>query len=145
MVFQGCWKVQFFVFFCFCRLLWIGFSELVSVMERDLCCSMNNFHENWESRFWWRIGAKLLGERRDVEKIKLYEVGWRKGRHILASGEKLNFCFLLVRMCGVCLEFHSNQMGIEVHLDFFLSWTWRLILHCAKIVRKEIGGLVFAS
>jgi hypothetical protein len=36
---------------------------------------MNNFHENWESRFWWRIGAKLLGERRDVEKIKLYEVG----------------------------------------------------------------------
>jgi hypothetical protein len=27
--------------------------------------------------------------------------------------------FMLVRMCGVCLDFHSNQLGIEVPLDFF--------------------------
>ncbi len=29
------------------------------------------------------------------------------------------FMFMLVRMCGVCLDFHSNQLGIEVPLDFF--------------------------
>jgi hypothetical protein len=29
----------------FCRLLWSGFGELVSVMEGDLGCSMDNFYE----------------------------------------------------------------------------------------------------
>jgi hypothetical protein len=33
--------------FCllFCRLLWNGFSELVSMMERDPNCSMDNLYE----------------------------------------------------------------------------------------------------
>jgi hypothetical protein len=36
---------------------------------------MNTFDEQCESLFWWRIGAELFGERRDVEWRKLYEVG----------------------------------------------------------------------
>ncbi len=80
MVFQGRRKVQF-LFFCFwlgllfCKLLWSGFGESVSVMERDPGCSMDTLYEQCESRFWERIGAKLSGERRDVEKRKLYEAG----------------------------------------------------------------------
>ncbi len=27
--------------------------------------------------------------------------------------------FLLIRICGVDLEFHSNQLGTKVLLDFF--------------------------
>ncbi len=45
------------------------------MMERDPSCSMNTFDEQCESRFWWRIGAELSGERGDVERRKLYEVG----------------------------------------------------------------------
>ncbi len=37
------------------------------------------------------------------------------------SGDKLSSCFLLVKMCGVCLEFHSNQLRTKVPLDFFFS------------------------
>jgi hypothetical protein len=44
-------------------------------MERDPGCSMDTLYEQCESRFWERIGAKLSGERRDVEKRKLYEAG----------------------------------------------------------------------
>jgi hypothetical protein len=36
---------------------------------------MDIFYELCESRFWWRIGAELSGERRVVEKKKKYEVG----------------------------------------------------------------------
>jgi hypothetical protein len=51
--------------------------------------------------------------------MKLVKV---KERHIFASGEKLSSCFLLtrmcgVRMCGVCLEFHSNQLRTEVPIS----------------------------
>jgi len=48
--------------------------------------------------------------------MKLIE---EKEGKFLASGEKLNSCFLLVRTCGVGLELHSNQLGIEIPLDFF--------------------------
>jgi hypothetical protein len=65
----------FWLNFLFSRLLWSGFGELVSVMERDLGCSMDTFYEQCESRFWGRIGVKLSRERRDVEKKKLYEAG----------------------------------------------------------------------
>ncbi len=55
-VFQECRKVQFLVFLflaclLFCRLLWSGLGELVSVMEHDLGCSMNTFYELCESQF----------------------------------------------------------------------------------------------
>jgi hypothetical protein len=55
---------------------------------------------------------------------------WRKKRYIklvekkaifLASGEKLSSCFLVIRMCGICLEFHNNQLGTKDPLDFFFS------------------------
>jgi hypothetical protein len=55
-VFQGHRKVQF-LFFCFwlgllfCKLLWSGFGELISVMEHNLGCSMDTFYEQCESQF----------------------------------------------------------------------------------------------
>jgi hypothetical protein len=71
----------FFLFFCFwfgllsCRLLWSDLSELVSVMERNPGCLMDTIYELCESQFWWKIGVELLGERGDVEKRNIYEVG----------------------------------------------------------------------
>jgi len=59
----------------FCKLLWSGFGELVSVMEHNPNCSMDNFYEQCESRFLGTIGAELSRERRDVDNGKLYEVG----------------------------------------------------------------------
>ncbi len=56
MVFQGHRKVQF-LFFCFwlgllfCKLLWSGFGELISVMEHNPGCSMDTFYEQCESQF----------------------------------------------------------------------------------------------
>jgi hypothetical protein len=74
--------------------------------------------------------------------VKLVEVKegrfWRVGRSQV-------HVFLLVRMCGVWLEFDSTQLGTKIPLDLFFSWTWCLIFCCAKNVRKEIGGLVFVS
>ncbi len=57
-----------FLFYCFwfrllfCRLLWSGFGELVSVMERNHGYSMDTLYDQCESRFWERIGAELLGK-----------------------------------------------------------------------------------
>jgi hypothetical protein len=45
------------------------------MMESDPNCSMDTFDEQCESQFLWRIGAELSGERRDVERKKLYEAG----------------------------------------------------------------------
>jgi hypothetical protein len=59
----------------FCRLLRSGFGELILVMECDLGYSMDILYEQCESQFWWRIGVELFGERRDVEKRKLYKAG----------------------------------------------------------------------
>jgi hypothetical protein len=75
-----------FLFFCFWlgllfyRLLWSGLGELVSVMERNLGYSMDIFYELCESRFWWRISAKLSREWKDMERRKLYEVGGSEGK-----------------------------------------------------------------
>jgi hypothetical protein len=55
--------------------LWSGFGELVSVMEQDRGCSINNLYEECESRFLEMISAKLSKERRDVDNEKLYEAG----------------------------------------------------------------------
>jgi dolichyl-phosphate-mannose--protein O-mannosyl transferase len=65
----------FWVGLLFCRLLWSGFDDLVSVMEGDPACSMDNFYEQCESRFLGTIGAKLSKEQRDVTNAKLYEAG----------------------------------------------------------------------
>jgi hypothetical protein len=78
------------------------------------------FNEHCESRFWWRIGVELYGEQRDVERIKLYEVGGNEGRAFFANGEKLSSCLLLIMMCGVCLEFHSNHVGDKSPSRFLL-------------------------
>jgi len=70
-----------FLFFCFWlgllfyRLLWSGFGELVSVMERDPSYSMDTLYEQCESWFLGMIGAQLSRERGEVDKKKLYEVG----------------------------------------------------------------------
>jgi hypothetical protein len=70
-----------YLFFCFrlgllfCRLLWSGFGELVSVMEHDLSCSIDNLYEQCESQSLKTIGAKLSKERRDVDNEKIYELG----------------------------------------------------------------------
>jgi hypothetical protein len=42
------------------------------------------------------------------------------------------------------LVFLNNQLGVEVDMDFFLSWTWHLILCYAKSVKKRLWGLAFA-
>ncbi len=54
-MFQGC-RRNVFLFFCFwfgllfCRLLWNDLGELVSVIERNPSCSMDNISELCESR-----------------------------------------------------------------------------------------------
>jgi hypothetical protein len=53
--------------------LWSGFGELVLVMEQDCGYSINNLHDECESRFLEMIGAKLSKEQRDVDNEKLYE------------------------------------------------------------------------
>jgi hypothetical protein len=71
-------KVQLLVFyFWFCllfgRLLWSGFGELILVMERNPCYSIDNIYGECESQFLETIGAELSKERKDVDKEKLYE------------------------------------------------------------------------
>jgi hypothetical protein len=57
-----------FLFLCFwlgllfCKLLWNGFDELVSMMERDFSCSMDILYEQCESQFLGKINAKLSRE-----------------------------------------------------------------------------------
>jgi len=60
-------KVQLLVFcfwlcLLFCRLLWSGFGELVSVMEQDLGYLIDNLYEECESRFLETIGVELSKE-----------------------------------------------------------------------------------
>jgi len=83
MVFQKHKKIIFLFFYfwfglLFCRLLWGGLGELVLMMERNPGCSMDILYELCESRFCWRIGAKLSKERGDVERRKLYEAGGKE-------------------------------------------------------------------
>jgi len=69
-------KIQLLVFcfwlcLLFCKLLWSGFGELVSMMEWDVGCLIDNLHEECESRFLETIGAELSKERKDVDNEKL--------------------------------------------------------------------------
>jgi len=57
-------KVQWLVFYfwlcwLFCRLLWSGFGELVSVMEWDLGYSIDNLYGECVSQFLEMIGVEL--------------------------------------------------------------------------------------
>jgi hypothetical protein len=54
---------------------WSDFGELVSVMERDPCCSIDNLYGECESWFLEMIGVEFLKEWKDVDKEKAYEVG----------------------------------------------------------------------
>ncbi len=72
-VLQGCRKFNY-LFFCFwlcllfCRLLWSGLNELVSVMEQDSCCSIDKLYGECESWFLEMIGAGLSKEWKEVDK-----------------------------------------------------------------------------
>ncbi len=39
---------------------WSGFGELVSVMEQNPCCSIDNLYEKCESSFLEMIGVELF-------------------------------------------------------------------------------------
>jgi hypothetical protein len=79
-VLQGRRKFNY-LFFCFwlCllfyTLLWNDLGELVSVMERNPCHSIDNLDGECESRFLETIGAELSKEWKEVNKEQLYEVG----------------------------------------------------------------------
>ncbi len=79
-VLQGRRKFNY-LFFCFwlcwlfCRLLWNALGKLVSVMERDPCCSIEKLHGECQSCFLETISAKLSKEWREVDKEQLYETG----------------------------------------------------------------------
>lgn len=82
-------KVQFFFFFFFCGFCffvlqvtvfhvifqWSGFGELVSVMEQNPCCSIDNLYGECDSEFLKMIGIVLSREWKDVDGEKVYEVG----------------------------------------------------------------------
>jgi hypothetical protein len=53
---------------------WSNFGELVSMMGRNPCCSIDNLYGERESRFLEMIGAELSKEWKDVDEEKLYEV-----------------------------------------------------------------------
>ncbi len=52
----------------------IVLNEPVSMMERDLGCSMEILYERCESWFCKGIGEEISGERRDEEKRNIYDV-----------------------------------------------------------------------
>jgi hypothetical protein len=75
-------KVQLLVFcFLLCFIVlqvivfnvvfqWSSFGELVSVMERNPCYSIDNLYGECESRFLKMIGVELSKERKDVDEKK---------------------------------------------------------------------------
>jgi hypothetical protein len=72
----------FYFWFCFVGLQvivfnvvlqWSGFGELVSMMERNPCYSIDNLHSECESRLLEMIGIVLSREWKDVDEEKLYE------------------------------------------------------------------------
>jgi hypothetical protein len=64
---------------------------------------VQNFQRN--ERMWKRENCM-----KSVEK--------KEGR-FLQVGRSYVPIFLLVKICGVGLEFHNNQLGTEILLDFF--------------------------
>ncbi len=80
----------------FCKLLWSGFGELVSMMCQDPNRSIDNLYEKCESQFLETIGVELSKEWKDLDNKKLYEAGWGGGRgkiFLLGMREaKFKFC-----------------------------------------------------
>jgi hypothetical protein len=60
------------------------------------------------------LGSERMWRRESY--MKLVEV---KERYVFATEENPSSYLPLTKMCGVSLEFHSNQLRIEVPLDFF--------------------------
>jgi hypothetical protein len=89
-------------------LLWNGFGELVSAMECGPNCSRNILYEQCETQFCERISVEILGERKKVERKKYMKlVKEKEGRH-LAREEAKFLVFLIIKMCGVALEFLND-------------------------------------
>jgi hypothetical protein len=89
---QSCWrhgvsrtlKISFSYFFCFwlgflfCRLLWNGFGELVSVMERNPSCS----------RIFFMSSVKHSSRRGLVQRFQGSERRWRGERYMKLAEDK---------------------------------------------------------
>ncbi len=68
----------------FCRLLWRDLRELVSLMARNLDCSMETLYELCESWLCRGVGEEISGQRRDGQKnIYMMRVEVKRG-HFLA-------------------------------------------------------------
>jgi hypothetical protein len=72
-------KFNYFFFYfwlglLFCRLLWSGLGELVSMMEWDPYYLIENLNGECESRSLEMIGAELSKEWREVHKARLCAV-----------------------------------------------------------------------
>jgi hypothetical protein len=52
---------------------WNGFGELVSMMEWNPCCLIDNLYGECELQFLEMISVELSKERKDVDEKKLYE------------------------------------------------------------------------
>ncbi len=79
-------KVQFLVFFFVFGFVlqvtmfnvviqWSSYGELVSVVEQNPCCSIDNLYGECESRFLEMISIMVSREQEDEDQEKLYEVG----------------------------------------------------------------------
>jgi hypothetical protein len=91
---QGHRKFNYFFFYfwlclLFCMLLWSDLGELVLMMERDPCCSIDNLDGECESRFLELIAVKVSKEWKEVNMQQLYEAGLGEGEawiFLLGSG-----------------------------------------------------------
>ncbi len=54
---------------------WNGLGELVSMMKQNLCCSIDDFYGECESRFLEMMGTIVSREWEDEVKGELYEAG----------------------------------------------------------------------
>jgi len=49
------------------------------------------------------------------------ELAQEKEEGLLVREESKFLVFLIIRRCGVVLEFLNNQLGADIDLDFFIS------------------------
>jgi hypothetical protein len=85
-------KNSLLMYFCFlcvmllCRL-WRGeLGELVSVMERNPCCSMKTLLELCVLSFYKEIGRRIFAQRRDEVTRSIFDAGW--GRKVGSFGDE---------------------------------------------------------
>jgi hypothetical protein len=65
---------------------WNGLGELVLVMERNLCCSIDGFYGECESWFLEMIGTIVSREWEDEVKGGLYEAGQGERKASILGG-----------------------------------------------------------